>query len=77
MIVFVISHGQADVERGFSINTSVIDVNMKEQPIQSKCLVRDIMQKHNLQLATIEITNVLKLDNKWLQLDSNQQPLSL
>ena len=60
IIIFVISHGQADVEKDFLINTNVIDVNMKEQFIWSKCLVRDHMQKHNLQPATIEITNVLK-----------------
>ena len=60
IIIFVISHGQADVEKDFLINTNVIDVNMKEQFIWSKCLVRDHMQKHNLQPATIEITNMLK-----------------
>ena len=38
MIIFVISHGQADVERDFSINTNVIDLNMKVQPIRSKRL---------------------------------------
>ena len=56
----VFSHGQFDVERGFSINTNIIDVNMKEQSFRSKHLLRDHMQKHNLQSATIEITNVLR-----------------
>lgn len=56
----VFSHGQSDVERGFSINTNIIDVNMKEQSFRSKRLLRDHMQKHNLQSATIEITNVLR-----------------
>ena len=63
MIIFVISHNQphkADVERGFSIITNVIDVNMKEQSIRSKRLVRDHMHKHNLQPATIATTDVLK-----------------
>ena len=60
MIMFAISHGQADVEGGFSINTNVIDVNMKEQSIRSKRLVRDHMQKHNFGPATIEIPNVLQ-----------------
>ena len=36
MIIYVISHGQVDVERDFPINTNVIDVNMKEQSIRSK-----------------------------------------
>ena len=56
----VFSHGQSDVERGFSINTNMIDVNMKQQSFRSKRLLRDHMQKHNLQSATIEITNVLR-----------------
>ena len=56
----VFSHGQSDVERGFSINTNIIDVNIKEQSFRSKRLLRDHMQKHNLQSATIEITNVLR-----------------
>ena len=30
MIIFVIRYDQADAERGFSINTNVNDVNMKE-----------------------------------------------
>ena len=43
----VISHGQADVRRGFSIYTNVIAVNMKEQSIQSKRQARDHMQKQS------------------------------
>ena len=43
-----------------STNTGVTDVNTKEQSIRIKRLVRDHMQKHNLQPATTEITNVLK-----------------
>ena len=60
MIIFVINQGQAHVERGLSINTNVINVNMKEQSIRTKRLVRDHMQKYNLQPATTEITNLLK-----------------
>ena len=60
MIIFVITYRQADVERGFSLNANVVDVNMKKQSIRSKLLVRYHMQKHNLQPATIETTNVLE-----------------
>lgn len=60
MIIFVISHSKADCERGFLINPNVTDGNMKKQSIRRKRLVRDHMQKHNLQSATIEITNVLR-----------------
>ena len=60
MIISVIGHVQADVERGFSINTNAIDVNMKELSIRSKRLVRDHIGKYYLHPATTEITNVLK-----------------
>ena len=60
MITFIISHGQANIERGFSVNASVIYVNMKEHSMKNKYLVRDHMQKQNLQLFTVEITNKLK-----------------
>lgn len=60
MITFIISHGQANTERGFSVNASVIDVNMKEHSMKNKYLVRDHMQKQNLQPFTVEITNKLK-----------------
>ena len=60
MILFTISHGQADVERGFSVNSNVIDVNMSEVSIKSKRLIRDHMIKHDATPSTIEITNQLK-----------------
>ena len=40
-LVLTLSHGQADVERGFSINNSVIEDNITEMSIVSKRLVRD------------------------------------
>ena len=36
MIIFTISNGQADVERGFSTNAQVIDVNMKVKSMKSQ-----------------------------------------
>ena len=35
MIIFVISHDQADVSRGFLINTNVIDVTRKSNPFEA------------------------------------------
>lgn len=60
MIIFTINHGQADIERGFSFNSSVISVNIKEHFMKNKHIVRDHMQKHNLQPSNIEIKNKLK-----------------
>lgn len=59
------SHGQADVERGFSVNKNFINVNMKEPSIWRKCLLRDHI--HNLEtyiISTTEITSMLKVEKK-------------
>ena len=32
-VIFVLSHGQASVERGFSVNDSVIDTNMSPESV--------------------------------------------
>ena len=60
MIIFTISNGQADVERGFSTNAQVIDVNMKVNSMKSQRLVRDHMKKHGQKPSTISIPTKLK-----------------
>ena len=40
-IVLTLSHGQADVERGFSLNNTVLQSNMKHDPVVSKLLTQD------------------------------------
>ena len=56
-IIFTLSHGQASVERGFSVNKSILGVNMKEQSIVARKIIRDHMLANNLVPHTIEITN--------------------
>ena len=41
--VFVLPHGQASVERGFSLNKSLINDNMSELTIVSQRIVKDFM----------------------------------
>ena len=60
MIIFTISNGQADIERGFSTNAQVIDVNMKVNSMKSQRLVRDHMKKHGQKPSTIVIPTKLK-----------------
>ena len=60
MIIFTISNRQADVERGFSTNAQVIDVNMKVNSMKSQRLVRDRMKKHGQNPSTIAIPTKLK-----------------
>ena len=42
-VILTLSHGKASVEHGFSINKSVLKVNITEESIVSKKLVRDHM----------------------------------
>lgn len=45
-VILTLSHGQASVERGFSINKSVLEVNMKAESIVARKLIRDHMIKN-------------------------------
>ena len=45
-LVFTFSHRQASVERGFSINKSIFETNMKEESIVARNLSRGHMLVH-------------------------------
>ena len=40
-IILTLSHGQADVERGFSLNKSSLQTNINENSVVGKRLVKD------------------------------------
>ena len=63
-MILTLSHGQAANERSFSINKSVVDVNMKEQSIVAHKTIKDHMLSNNIQPDMIEISN--KLINFYL-----------
>ena len=56
-MVLALSHGQAAVERSFSINKSVVDVNMKEESIVARKTIKDHMLSNDIQPDMIEIPN--------------------
>ena len=58
-LVLTLSHGQASVERQFSVNNSVLDVNMKEDSIVARKLIRDHMLAHSLTPESFTITKPL------------------
>ena len=58
-VILTLSHGQASVERGFSINKSVLKVNITEESIVSKKLVRDHIIANKLEPHTVPISNQL------------------
>ena len=60
IIILTLSHGQADIERGFSQNKTVLQQNIKEDSISSKRIIKDHMLANKLQPHSIEITNELR-----------------
>ena len=61
-IVFILSHGQlySFTERGFSINSEVIDHNMQEKSLTSQRLVYDAIHNGSSQLSDFQITPALR-----------------
>ena len=53
----LLSHGQADIERGFSQNKTVLQQNTKEDSISSETVIKDHKLANKLQPHFIEITN--------------------
>ena len=56
-IVLTLSHGQAVVERKFSVNKAVLDVNMQENYLIAHKLIRDHMSSNNLKPHCMEVPN--------------------
>ena len=48
-LVFVISHGQASVERGFNINAQHARTNIKEESLFARRIVVDYLQKEEVE----------------------------
>ena len=51
VFVFTLSHGQSQIERGFSINNELVVENLKSQSLISQRLVCDYFQTENFHLA--------------------------
>ena len=58
-LIFTLSHGQAEVERGFSHNKSITKENMSATSFVSKRLIRDHMIANSLLPHSIEINAVM------------------
>ena len=57
--IFIFSHGQGQIERGFSINKSPLVENMHEKSICAQQLVSDFVKSLNKEVQEIEIENEL------------------
>ena len=64
--VCTLSHGQADVERGFSLNNALLENNIQELYITSRRLVKDYFTSNKLEPndILISITQELILATK-------------
>ena len=55
-IILILSHEQAEVERGFSSNKSLIDDNMSTDTIVALRSVHDYLKFHDLKAHEVEMT---------------------
>ena len=58
----VLSHGQAAVERGFSLNEKLLVENMKAECLIAQRCIKDFMLVNNYSAHTVPITKKL-MDN--------------
>ena len=58
-ILFIMSHGQAAVERGFSINNNVVEQNMSPETITARRLIKDHMLANGLTPESIHLSQNL------------------
>ena len=58
-LILTLSHGNSDVERGFSLNKGVQKDNISEKSVVSKRHIKDYMYSNELKPYSVEITNEL------------------
>ena len=56
ILVFTLGHGQASIERGFSINSNMPSENMKEKSLVSRRTIKHFMVSNKLKAYQVEIT---------------------
>ena len=63
-VIFTVSHGQADIERGFSVNKELLIENMKQKSLVSQRIVCDQLSDYTNQLLKYKIEKKLFLSCK-------------
>ena len=58
-VIIILSHGQSDIEKGFSINKEMLVDNMKQSSLVSQRLIFDHMSAEKTELADFTITKDL------------------
>ena len=59
-ITLILSHGQAQVERGFTTNKQLLDDNMSSDTLVAQRIIHDHMLSHNIKPHQIETSSRLK-----------------
>ena len=67
-IIFTLSHGQADIERGFSVNKELLIENMRQKSLVSQRIVCDQLSDYTNQLHEYKIEKKLFLSCKSARL---------
>ena len=60
IIILTLSHGQAAIDRGFSQSKTVLQINIKEDSIASKRIIKEHKLANKLHPHSIEITNEMR-----------------
>ena len=58
-IILTLSNGRGSAERSFNVNNAVINVNISEDSIVAKKIIKDHMISNKLTPESVEITNKL------------------
>ena len=67
-IIFTLSHGQANIERGFSVNKELLIENMKQKSLVSQRIVCDQLSDYTNQLHEYKIEKKLFLSCKSVRM---------
>ena len=59
--LFVLHNGQAEVERGFSINKALLEDNMKEESIISRRRIKDYMYAYKLEPYQVNVSKDMQM----------------
>ena len=80
IFLFTLSHGQSQVERGFSINKEIVTENLDSSSLSAQRIVYDYLKASEKNIHDIEITNKMIKSCKSAHLrylialeDANQQ----
>ena len=66
-LVFVLSHGQVDIERGFSLNKNLLKQNMEALTITSQRKIKDYLLCNKIKLNTYTIPSKIPEPVQLLQ----------